>query len=131
VADIARILEAAATGDERLRNRTIAVLGPGQLALGDAVRRVAETIGRRPVYVRLPVAAHLGLARVCEALMRVPLISTAQVHILAEGVVEPSPRADDPPADLVPTTPFSEAVIRAGVPAPGPFTFRDLRWCRA
>jgi uncharacterized protein YbjT (DUF2867 family) len=131
VDDVARILEAAATGDERLRNQTIAVLGPDEMMLGEAVRRVALTIGRRPVYVRLPIVAHLALARVCEAVMRVPLISVAQVHILAEGIVEASPPAGEPPRDLVPQTPFSAEVIRAGLPEPGAFGCRDLRWCRA
>lgn len=128
VDDVARILEAAALGDERLKNQTVAVLGPDELALGDAVRRVAGTIGRRPVYLRLPILAHLALAKVCEAAMRVPLISIAQVHILAEGVVEASPPASPPRADLAPTTPFSKAVIRAGLPEPGAFRCRDLRW---
>ncbi len=131
VDDVARILEAAATGDERLRSQTIAVLGPEELMLGDAVRRVAGTIGRRPIYVRLPIVAHLALARVCEAVMRVPLVSTAQVHILAEGVVEVAPPAPAPPTDLLPQTPFSPEVIRRGLPVPGPFGLRDLRWCRA
>ena len=131
IEDVARILEAAATGDGRLRNKTIAVLGPDQMMLGDAVRRVAEAVGRRPLYVRLPIVAHLALARVFEAVMRVPLISIAQVHILAEGVVEASPPAEGPPVDLVPMTPFSDAVIRAGLPNPARFGCRDLRWCRA
>jgi NADH dehydrogenase len=126
--DVARILEAAASGDERLRNRTIAVLGPDEMPLGEAVRRVAETTGRRPVFVRLPIAAHVALARICEAVMRVPLISNAQVHILAEGVVEVAPSAGEPPPDLVPLTPFSPDVIRAGLPDPGAFRCRDLRW---
>jgi len=128
VDDVARILEAAATGDERLRNRTVSVLGPEELSLADAVRRVADTIGRRPVYVRLPVVAHLALAHACEAVMRVPLISIAQVHILEEGVVEAAPAADDLPLDLVPQTPFTTDVIRAGLPDAGPFGCRDLRW---
>ena len=131
VDDVARILEAAATGDARLRNQTIAVLGPDEMMLRDAVRRVADTIGRHPVYVRLPVVAHLVLAKACEAVMRVPLVSLAQVHILAEGVVESSPAAGGPPPDLVPTTPFSDEVIRAGLPEAGAFGCRDLRWCRA
>ncbi len=131
VDDVARILEAAATGDERLRNQTMAVLGPDEMRLGDAVRRVADTIGRHPIYVRLPIPAHLALARVCEAVMRVPLNSIAQVHILAEGVVEASPPAPEPPTDLAPQTPFSAEVIRAGLPEAGAFGCRDLRWCRA
>lgn len=131
VADVARLLEAAATGDERLQNRTIEVLGPDEMTLGEAVRRVATAVGRRPAFVRLPVVAHLALARVGEAVMRVPLISVAQVHILAEGVVEASPPADEPPTDLVLRTPFSDESIRAGLPAPGGFGLRDLRWWRA
>jgi uncharacterized protein YbjT (DUF2867 family) len=131
VDDVARILEAAATGDARLRNRTIKVLGPEELALGAAVRRVADTIGRRPAYVRLPVVAHIALAHIWEAVMRVPLVSVAQVHILAEGIVDASPEADDPPSDLAPQTPFSHRAIRSGLPDPGRFTRRDLRWCRA
>jgi uncharacterized protein YbjT (DUF2867 family) len=130
VDDVARLLEAAATGDQRLHNRTIAVLGPDELSLGNAVRRVATSAGHRPFYVRLPIAVHLALAHLFEAVMRVPLVSVAQVHILAEGVVEPSPPAAEPPPDLAPRTPFSQEVIRAGLPEPGRFGCRDLRWCR-
>jgi NADH dehydrogenase len=131
VDDVARILAAAATGDGRLWNRTIAVLGPDELALGDAVRRVGEVIGRRPLYVRLPVVAQLALARLCELVMTVPLIAVAQVHILAEGVVEASPAAEPPPGDLAPATPFSPGSIRAGLPEdPERFGCRDLRWCQ-
>jgi uncharacterized protein YbjT (DUF2867 family) len=129
VDDVARILEAAALGDPRLIDRTIAVLGPEELTLGTAVRRVAAVTGRRPVFVRLPVAAHRLLAIALEAVMTIPLIARAQVEILAEGIVDPLPFADEPPADLAPTTPFSEAVIRAGLPSPGGFGRADLRWC--
>jgi hypothetical protein len=61
--------------------------------------------------------------------MRVPLVSLAQVRILEEGVTEAAPSADPLPADLAPTTPFSDAVIRAGLPEPGGFGRADLRWC--
>ena len=128
VDDVARILEAAALGDPRLADGTIAVLGPETMPLGAAVRRVARATGRRPLFIRLPIAAHLVIARLAEWTMRVPLIATAQVHILAEGVVEPLPFADAPPDDLAPRTPFSEDVIRRGLPAPGPFGPSDLRW---
>ena len=128
VDDVARILEAAAQGDPRLADRTIAVLGPDAMPLGEAVRRVGRVIGREPRYVRLPVAAHVAIARLCEATMRVPLIAVAQVHILAEGVVEPAPYAPPPPDDLVPATPFDDTTIGAGLPEPGPFRCRDLRW---
>jgi uncharacterized protein YbjT (DUF2867 family) len=128
VADIARILESALI-DGTLVRRTIAVLGPDELTLGEAVRRVAAVVGRRTVIVPLPAAVHLGLAWTAERLMTIPLISIAQVRILAEGVVEPLPFAEDPPASLVPTTLFDADSIRAGLPPPGGFGRRDLRMC--
>ncbi len=127
VDDVARLLEAAALGDPRLADRTIAVLGPEQLTLEQAVRRVARIAGRRPVFVRLPIWAHLVIARLTEMTMRVPLVSLAQVRILAEGVVEPLPFAEWPPDDLAPATPFSADVIRNGLPPRGGFGRADLR----
>jgi NADH dehydrogenase len=127
VDDVARILEAAALGDPRLADRTLEVLGPESMPLGEAVRRVAHATDRRPIFVRLPIAAHLVIARVAEATMHVPLISIAQVHILAEGVVDAAPFAEPPPPDLAPATPFSEDVIRSGLPEPGGFGRADLR----
>ena len=128
VDDVAQILEAAAHGDPRLMDRTIAVVGPDAMLLSTAVRRVAAVLGRAPRYVRLPVAAHLVLARVFELTMKVPLLAVAQVHILAEGAAEPLPDAPPPPDDLVPRTRFDEDSIRAGLPPAGRFGLRDLRW---
>ena len=128
VDDVARLLQAAALGDARLAGRTIEVLGPEEMPLGEAVRRVARVAGRRPLFLRLPIAVHLVIAHVAEALMRVPLISIAQVRILEEGVVHALPFADQPPADLAPSTRFSDDVIRAGLPEPGGFGCADLRW---
>jgi uncharacterized protein YbjT (DUF2867 family) len=128
VDDIARILEAAAHGDPRLIGQTLAVVGPDTVVLSEVVRRVARILGRRPRFLPLPVALHLVLARIWEATMRIPLLSVAQVHILAEGVVEPAPPAPSPSEDLIPQTPFDDASIRAGLPEPGRFTLRDLRW---
>jgi NADH dehydrogenase len=129
VDDVARLLEAAALGDPRLTDRTVAVIGPEELTLGEAVRRVAAVTSRRPIFVRLPVPLHRLLATALEAVMTVPLIARAQVEILAEGVVDPLPFGDDPPPDLSPTTPFSAEVIRAGLPSAGGFGLADLRWC--
>ena len=54
-------------------------------SLGDAVRRVARVTGRRPLFVPLPIPVHLVIAQLAEWTMRVPLISTAQVHIHPRG----------------------------------------------
>ncbi len=127
VDDVARILEAAALGDRRLAKETLAVLGPETMPLGEAVRRVALAAGQSPLFIRLPIAAHLLIARLAEWTMHVPLIATAQVHILAEGVVEPLPFATELPEDLAPATPFDLATIRRGLPEPGGFGRADLR----
>ncbi len=130
VDDVARVLAAAASGDARLAGRTFAVLGPDELPLADAVRRVADVAGRRPWFVPLPVAVHRLIAIAAELVMTVPLISRAQVRILAEGIVEPLPAADGLPVDLLPATRFDEASIRAGLPPTGGFGRHDLRACR-
>ncbi len=129
VGDVSAVLEAAAVGDPRLAGRTFAVLGPDQMPLGVAVRRVASVTGRRPRFIRLPIWAHLLIGRLAEALMRVPLVSLAQVRILQEGIIDVAPAGDDLPADLLPGTPFSDAVIRAGLPRAGGFGRADLRMC--
>ncbi|MBK8538947.1 MAG: NAD(P)H-binding protein [Ardenticatenia bacterium] len=129
VADVARIL-AASVDDERLARRTVAVLGPETLTLGAAVRRVAEAVGRRPLFIPLPIAFHYALAWFAERLMRVPLVSLAQVRILSEGLVAPAGAAcDELPADLVPELRFTPERIRAGLPTPGGFGMADLRCC--
>jgi NADH dehydrogenase len=131
VADVARVLEAAVTGDPRLARVTVSVIGPETLTLDAAVRRVASVVGRRPWFVPAPVPALLGFAWLTERLMRVPLLAVAQAHILAEGVTQPLPSAEALPADLAPTIPFSAESIRAGLPEPGGFGLADLRCCLA
>jgi len=126
VADMARIL-AAATHDERLTSLTVPVLGPEQLTLSAAVRRVAHTTGRDPLFLRAPVMAHRLLAWLAERLMTVPLISAAQVRILTEGIAEPVLAPDQLPVDLQPITRFSEEAIRNGLPPAERFHCGDLR----
>ncbi len=128
VDDAVRILKAALLTDA-LSRKTIAVTGPERLALGDAVRRVASVVGARPLYVRLPVWVHSLMAVALEQVMRIPLVSKAQVRILSEGVVEPAGRCDPLPPELAPARRFTEEQIRRGLPEPGPFGVADLRCC--
>ncbi len=127
VDDVARILAAAGArrpparrSDDRRPRAGDDVAG----RRGPTGRRVT---GRRRCSSACRSPSTWSSRGVAEWTMRVPLISTAQVHILAEGVVEPLPFADDPPPDLAPATPFSDDVIRAGLPAPGGFGRADLR----
>ena len=126
VTDVARIL-VASTHDARLDRVTVPVLGPDELTLAQIVDRVATEVGRTPRCIPAPVALHRALAWGVERVMVVPLVSTAQVRILAEGVVEPVLAPDRLPQDLKPTTPFSSSSIRAGLPSKRRFTLRDLR----
>lgn len=128
VDDMARIL-AAATHDQTLHGRTFYVIGPEAMPLQTAVRRVGTVVGKRPLYVRLPVWAQLCIGWMTERVMRVPLVALAQVRILSEGVVEPAEGAELLPEALKPTIRFDADTIAAGLPAAGRFGLRDLRCC--
>jgi uncharacterized protein YbjT (DUF2867 family) len=126
VEDVARIL-VASVRDERLNDVTVPVLGPEELTLASAVRRVASVIGRRPRYIPAPAAVHRVLAWVLERVMTIPLVSAAQVRILAEGINAPTLAPDRLSDDLIPAIAFSHESIRHGLPRRQRFTWSDLR----
>jgi len=128
VRDLVRVLESGLFAGQ-LSRRTVAVVGPEELPLATAVRRVAAVVGKKPFFVRAPLAFHYVLAWAFERLMRTPLVGLAQVRILSEGVVEPAGAWDKLPVDLTPTTPFSDSQIRKGLPEPGRFGLKDFRCC--
>lgn len=76
--DVVSILAASAV-DDRLADKTVSVLGPTELSLSEAMRRVARATGRSVWVAPLPVRAHYALAL---------------------------PGCDVLPADLQPKTPF-------------------------
>jgi nucleoside-diphosphate-sugar epimerase len=130
VQDVVRVLDAALI-DGRLPRKTVALLGPTELALQDAVGLVARVLGKHPPLVRLPTGPLLYLlAWLTERVMTIPALSIAQARILTEQVVEPTLAPDHMPADLVPSTPYDEHSIRAGLPDPAPFGLADLRCSR-
>lgn len=126
VEDLARIVAAALT-EGRLSRQTAAIMGPEEIPLSEAVRRVGRVIGKRPLCVRTPLAFHYLLAACLERTMKIPMVSMAQVRILSEGIVEPWPPVSALPPDLRPATPFDDDQIRRGLPEPGRFGLRDLR----
>jgi uncharacterized protein YbjT (DUF2867 family) len=128
VEDLARIIEASLT-DSRLSRKTIAVMGPEEMLLGEAVRRVGATVGKKPLMIRLPVAIHRVIAWVAELTMKIPLVSEAQVRILSEGIIQPAIACDSLPKDLQSTTRFTPDQIQKGLPKPGGFGVTDLRCC--
>jgi NADH dehydrogenase len=128
VEDLVHVMRAALV-DRRIKRQTIALVGPEEIYLSEAVHRVAEVVGKRPLLFPLPVACHELMARVFERFMKVPLTSVAQVRILSEGVVEPGSPVVPVPYDLVPTRRFTVEQIRNGLPQARTFCVGDLRWC--
>jgi hypothetical protein len=98
-------------------------------SLSQAVKRVAGVIGKRPLFLRMPVSFHYALARTLVATMKIPLVSLAQVRILSEGNAEALPACGTLPADLLPSTRFSDEQIRRGLPEASAFSRKDLRCC--
>ena len=128
VEDLVHVMRAAII-DRRMKRQTIALLGPEEIYLSEAVCRVSEVVGKRPLMFPLPVFCHKLMAHVFELTMKVPLTSLAQVRILSEGVVEVGSPVAPLPYDLVPTRRFTAEQIRNGLPQPKPFCVGDLRLC--
>ena len=125
VEDVARII-AACVADRVLSKKTVAVMGPEELMLRQAVRRVAKVVGRRPLMFPMPIWSHYILGWCLERVMTVPMVSIAQVRILSEGLAEPSPPCEALPAALAPRVGFTDEQIRKGLPQPGPFGLDDF-----
>jgi NADH dehydrogenase len=128
VEDVARIVEASLV-DGALSRKTAAVMGPEELTLCEAVRRVAGVVGRHPLMFPMPIWFHYILGWFVEKIMVTPLVSLAQVRMLSEGLAEASQPYEALPPELEPTIPFSADQIREGLPAAGPFHLRDIRGC--
>ena len=126
VEDVARIVKTCVL-DGALSRKTVAVLGPEELTLRQAVRRVADVVGRHPLMFPMPLVFHRALGWCLERIMKVPMVSSAQVQMLYEGLAEPAPACEPMPPDLLSRIRFTPEQIRKGLPSPGPFTWRDLR----
>lgn len=130
VEDMVKILVAALV-DGRLSRETVAVVGPQTMLLSDAVRQVARLLKRRVLIFPSPVLVHRLLAWVFEKTMTVPLISSAQVRMLEEGITEPIPNCATVPDDLAPRTRFTDDWICARMPEAKAFGLSDLLCCAA
>jgi uncharacterized protein YbjT (DUF2867 family) len=129
IEDLVALVLASLT-ESRLSRKTLGVTGPEELTLREVVERIANEIGKRPRFLRVPIFVHRGIALLAERFMTIPLISLAQLRILSEGVVEAKPPCDPLPADLAPARGFTPEQIRKGLPEPGAFGLKDLRCSR-
>jgi hypothetical protein len=127
VEDVIDIMYASLV-EGRLSRQTVAVVGPERLKFSEVVRRVARATGKRAIIFPMPVWFHYLLAWVLERMMAIPLVSFAQVRILSEGVVEPALPYDPLPEDLKPKRRLTPEQIKKGLPEPGGFGLRNLRW---
>ena len=128
VEEVANIV-AASLINGALSKQTVAVLGPEEMTLREAVKRVARVVRKKPLMFPLPVWFHYLLGWFVERLMKTPLVSVAQVRMLAEGIAKPEPPCGTLPAELVTKIRFSDEQIRKGLPQAGPFRLHDLRCC--
>lgn len=126
VEDVVRILRASLI-DGKLSHQTVAVTGPDEILLTEAVKRVAHVVGKEPLYIHMPLWFHYALGWCLERVMKTPLVSIAQVRILSEGIVEPLPACNSLPDDLKPEIHFTDAQIYRGLPKPGSFQLHDCR----
>jgi NADH dehydrogenase len=129
VEDVARIVKTSLV-DGALSRQTVFVVGPEELTLRQAVRRVASVVGKRPIMFPLPLWFHYALGWSVERIMTVPLVSVAQVQMLSEGLAEPVGTCEPLPSELAPRIQFTKEQIRHGLPQSGSFGLRDIRCCR-
>src|SRR5690349_20879898 len=91
IEDLVQVLRAALI-DRRLKRQTIALLGPEEIYLSEAVRRVAEVVGKQPVLFPLPLWCHRLMAHVFELTMKVPLVSWPRCRVSRRVWLNPQHR---------------------------------------
>lgn len=109
----------------RLRRATVPITGPEEITLKECVSRIMRVIGKKSIMFPAPLWLHFAMAWFFERTMTVPLSAKAQVRILSESLAEPTLAADVLPADLQPSTRFTDEQIRKGLPEVGRFGVKD------
>ena len=110
--DVIRI----ALDEKRFSRQTVAVTGPEEFPFSQAAKRIAAAMGKSILVIPLPVFFHRMLAFFSERFMPKPLITKAQVQMLADGISEGTPESIPLPEEFAPQTRFTEEQIRKGLP---------------
>ena len=117
VEDLVKIIDAALVDDNHLSRQTVAVIGPEEFPFSTAARRISRAMGKPFLLVLpFPVVFQRLLAWFSERFMPKPLITKAQVQMLADGISRPLPDSQMLPEDLTPKTLFNEEQIQKGLP---------------
>jgi NADH dehydrogenase len=96
----------ASLDNPKLSKVTVPVVGPEQMGLNEMVLRIGHSRGVTAVIIPLPVPIHRLLATLFEMVSDTPLVTLAQVQMLAEGLADASPPFDVLAEEFRPTTPF-------------------------
>lgn len=115
IEDMVKVMIAALT-EGRLARQTVAVTGPEELKLSECVWRVAKAMGKPTVVLPVPAFIQTVIASSMEKGMGQPIVSVAQVSMLAEGMSNPLPDSEVLPSDLLPTTKFTQEQIKLALP---------------
>jgi NADH dehydrogenase len=116
VEDLVNVIRAS-LDEDRFARQTMAVTGPEEFPFSQAARRIAKAMGKSSLIVLpFPVFFHRILAWVSERFMPKPLITKAQVQMLADGISQPTPESLPLPEDLAPKSLFTEEQIKKGLP---------------
>ncbi len=117
VEDLVAIIRLSLLEEDRFARQSVAVMGPEEFPFSQAARRIAAAMGK-PFLIVLPfpVFFHRILAFFSERFMPKPLITKAQVQMLADGISQPTPESVSLPDDLMPKIQFSEEQIKKGLP---------------
>jgi NADH dehydrogenase len=115
--DLVKIIRTVLLDEGLLTRQTVAVIGPEEYPFSTAARRIAKTMGK-PFLIVLPfpVLFQRLLAWFSERFMPKPLVTAAQVQMLADGMSQPLAGSRPLPDELTPKTFFTEEQIRKGLP---------------
>ena len=117
VEDLVDILRVCLLEEDRFMRQTVAVTGPEEFPFSQAARRISRAMGRPFLLVLpFPVLFQRMLAWFSERFMLKPLITKAQVQMLADGISKPTLESVPLPEELKPKTRFTKEQIQKGLP---------------
>ena len=117
VEDLVSILEVCLLDENRFARQTVAVIGPEEFPFSQAARRISRAMGKPFLLViPFPILFQRMLAWFSEKFMPKPLITKAQVQMLADGISTRSLESVPLPNELAPKIYFTEEQIRRGLP---------------